>query len=93
MKEQKKMTAEEFTLLAIDKLAAEDRKTIHTVFSGFNEAFREYFPGGDPVKEVDVLAKAGKISFRLCRGGAIIAKPGVIGNKSTSKEALKKMGL
>lgn len=93
MSDQKKLTVEEFVLLAIDKLAPPERKAIHTVYSGFNEAFRDYFSGGDPIKEVNELVKAGKISFRLCRGGAIIARPGIITNVRSHKEALEKMGL
>ncbi|OHA16787.1 MAG: hypothetical protein A3C79_00450 [Candidatus Taylorbacteria bacterium RIFCSPHIGHO2_02_FULL_45_28] len=88
-----KLTIEEFTLLAVDKLPKGDKQMIHTVYSGFNEAFREYFPGKDPVAEVNQLAKEGKISFRLCRGGAIIAKPGVIESVPKSKDTLQKMGV
>jgi hypothetical protein len=94
MKDQgKKLTVSEFTLLAITKLAKPERQTIHTVYSGFNQAFRDYFSDKDPVKEIKALAEAGTISFRLCRGGAIIANPGVITSNSDSKDALKKMGL
>jgi len=92
---KRKLTTEEFVLLAIDKLKQDGRETVHTVFSGFNKAFREYFDGQDPVEEVKVLAKAGKISYRLCRGGAIIACPGVIKPQAAAEAdiTLKKMGL
>ncbi len=90
---KKRLTLEEFVLRAIEKLAQPGRGIIHTVYSGFNEGFREYFPGQDPVKEVEKLVEAGKISFRFCRGGALIGKPGVIACQSSSNTALKKMGL
>lgn len=88
-----KLTPEEFVLLAIEKLSTPERKTVHTVFSGFNEAFREYFPGGDPVKEVKALVAAGKVSSRPSVRGALIALPGVITNTAKPKDLLKKMGL
>ncbi|MDE2188631.1 MAG: hypothetical protein KGJ35_02805 [Patescibacteria group bacterium] len=94
-----KLTVEQFVLKAIDALAAKDkktgetRKTIHTVYSGFNDAFREYFPGTDPIQEVKKLVEEGKICFRFCRGGAIIGRPGVITMGNSSSETLKKMGL
>lgn len=94
MKEkEKKLTVEEFVLRAIESLRKGDRETIHTVYSGMNQAFREYFPDKDPVAEVDALVKAGKISFRLARGGAVIGKPGVVINIAGAKDTLKKMGL
>ena len=88
-----KLTIEEFTLRAIEKLASTGKGTIHTVYSGFNDGFREYFPGQNPVVEVKKLVDEGKISFRLCKGGAIIGKPGAISPKADSSNALKKMGL
>lgn len=88
-----KLTVEEFVFRAIEKLAPEGKQTIHTVFSGFNEAFREYFPGQDPIEEVKKLHEAGKISFGLRRGGAIIAPPGVIAPVQKSRETLAKMGV
>ena len=88
------LTPEEFTLLAIEKLVDPGKSTIHTVYSGFNNAFREYFPGKDPIEEVKKLVDNGKVSFRLCRGGALIAKPGVISpNQSSPDKTLNKMGL
>lgn len=88
-----RLTVEEFALRAIEKLAEPGRQTIHTVYSGFNDGFRKYFPGQDPVKEVGKLVEQCKISFRFCRGGALIGKPGAIARQDSSKEALEKMGL
>lgn len=89
----KTLTVEEFVLLAIEKLPAEGKHTIHTVYSGFNEAFREYFPDKDPIDEVKKLFEVGKISFRFCKGGAIIAKPGVIQMPKKAEDTLKQMGV
>jgi hypothetical protein len=47
----------------------------HTVFSGFNRKFREYFPDLDPVVETKRLEVAGKLSLRLVRGGVILSRP------------------
>ena len=88
-----RLTVEEFALRAIEKLADPGRQTIHTVYSGFNDGFRKYFPGQDPVKEVGKLVEQCKISFRFCRGGALIGKPGAIARQESPETALKKMGL
>jgi hypothetical protein len=92
----KKLTIGEFVLRAIDTLAKDGRKTIHVVYSGFNQGFREYFPGEDPVEAVKTLAKDGKIDYRLARGGAIIGRLGSIKAPSSpdvGRDTLKKMGI
>lgn len=93
--EQDKLTVEQFVLRAIEKLAEDGRPTIHTVFSGFNSAFRDYFKGEglDPIDEVQKLKEAGTIDFRFARGGAAIGKPGSIAKKMDATDALKKMGI
>ncbi len=88
-----KLTHEEFTLRAIEKLAKEGKETIHTVYSGFNDGFREYFAGADPIAAVKQLVEQKKIAFRFARGGAVIGKPGSIESGGSSKEVLSKMGL
>lgn len=105
MKPEKKLTVEEFVLLAIDQLASvndetgERRKTIHVVYSNFNSAFREYFKdeGLDPVTEVKKLAAEKKIQHRIVRGGAIIGRPGSMKDShdpdKVGAETLEKMGL
>lgn len=93
--EQTKLTVEQFVLLAIERLAKDGKPTIHTVFSGFNSAFRDYFKeeGLDPIDEVQKLKEAGKIDFRFARGGAAIGKPGSIAKNADAADALKKMGI
>ncbi len=66
-----KLTHEEFTLQAISALRKDGYKGIHTVFSGFNEAFRQYFDR-DPVEATKALADEGKIVLRIAKGGATI---------------------
>lgn len=70
-----RLSSEEFTLRAIEKLKKPGYKGIHAVFSGFNEAFRKYFPGLDPVKEMKKLKQQGKIAIRPCFRGVTIYKP------------------
>ena len=71
-----KMTALEFVVKAIQKLRKPPYKGIHTVFSGFNAALREYFPGMDPVIVVNDLRDAGKIQSHFAKGGCMIYLPG-----------------
>ncbi len=67
------VTEEEFVLRAIRNLRGRHRG-IHTVFSGFNEAFRAYF-GKDPVETTMRMAREGKIVVRPARGGAVLYLP------------------
>lgn len=89
---------EEFVLLAIDKLTKAPYKGMHVVFTGFNDAFREAFPGKDPREELDKLADKGVIRIRPAKGGAVIYRvdspyrthPSSI---RRAREVLKEMGL
>ena len=49
-------------------------KGIHSVYSGFNQAFREYF-NKDPVETTTKLAQEGKIVTRPVRGGVTLYLP------------------
>jgi len=89
--EELSLKAEEFTLQAIDKLRVPPYKGIHTVFSGFNTAFREYFPGLDPVKIVRLMAAEGKIVARPAKRGAIIYKPDEAPKMTRASEVLNKI--
>lgn len=82
------LTPEEFVLKAIERLRVPPYKGIHAVFSGFNEAFREYFPLLDPVEVTQQLAKEGKIVVRPVRKGAILYKAG---DATSGPDALKKI--
>ena len=67
--QSQKLTPERFVFRAIEKLAKDGRQTIHTVFSGFNQAFKVYFQDEElnPITEVDKLKETGKIDFHPCR--------------------------
>ena len=88
-----KLTHEEFTVRAIETLAKEGKTAIHTVWSGFNTAFKQYFPGENPVEATKKLLTDGKISMRPVKGGVLIAKPGVFIQAAKPEDTLAKMGL
>ena len=69
-----KMSEYEFVARAIKKLKKPPYKGIHSVYSGFNQAFREYF-SKDPVKATTTLAQEGKIVTRPVKGGVMIYLP------------------
>ena len=56
------------------KLKKPPYKGIHSVYSGFNQAFREYFKK-DPVEATTKLAQEGKIVTRPVKGGATLYLP------------------
>jgi hypothetical protein len=68
-----KLSEEEFVWRAIRKLRG-NYKGIHTVYSGFNQAFKDYF-GTNPVETTQRLAEEGKIVIRPVKGGVIIYLP------------------
>jgi len=55
---------EEFIRRAIVSLRKEGYKGIHSVYSGFNSAFKKYFNGENPVEVTNRLAQEGKIVVR-----------------------------
>jgi hypothetical protein len=66
-----KMSYREFVERAIVALRKPGYKGIHVVFSGFNEAFREYY-GEDPRLHVDKLVEEGVIVSRPARKGIMM---------------------
>ncbi|MDH7493626.1 MAG: hypothetical protein QHH44_07035 [Candidatus Saccharicenans sp.] len=89
---KEKLTVEEFVHLAIKSLRLGEFKGIHSVYSGFNEAFKKYF-GQDPVQATNRLAEERKIEIRPIKGGVLLYLPGEAPAQSRGDEALKKMGL
>lgn len=89
----KPLTPYEFVIRAIETLRTPPYKGIHTVYSGFNQAFREYFPGLDPVDVTRQMTQEGKIIIRLAKGGAILYKSEEAPQSLNVKETLKRMGL
>ena len=71
--EEKKLTEEEFIRKAVKKLRG-NYKGIHSVYSGFNAAFKDYF-GTNPIDTTQKLAKEGKINIRPVKGGVMIYLP------------------
>jgi hypothetical protein len=87
-----KLTQAEFVKKAIVSLRKNPYKGIHSVYSGFNEAFRAYF-NEDPIKWTNQLSAEGVIEIRPARGGVMLYLPGEAPMRSTGKDVLKKMGL
>jgi hypothetical protein len=89
-----KMNHVEFVKKAIISLRKDGYKGIHTVYSGFNEAFKKYFEGENPVEVTKRLADEGKIILRPVKGGVMIYLPEDAPPQATrGDDALKKMGL
>ena len=89
-----KLSYEEFVKKAIVSLRKEGYKGIHSVYSGFNNAFKKYFDGENPVIVTNKLAQEGKIIIRPVKGGVMLYLPEEAPiAKDTADEALKKMGL
>ena len=87
MEEGKKLTEEEFVVQAVKKLRKDPYRGIHTVYSGFNEAFRKYF-GTNPIEATSKLAAEGKIEIRPFKGGAMLFLPGEAPQRPTLEEVI-----
>ena len=88
-----KLSHEDFVKKAIVSLRKPGYKGIHTVFSGFNEAFKRYFEGENPVEVTQKLAEEEKIVLRPVKGGVMIYLPEEAPTRTSGDDALKKMGL
>ncbi len=86
--EEKRLTEEEFVIQAIKKLRKEPFRGIHSVYSGFNEAFRKYF-GTNPVEATNRLAKEGKIETRSFKGGVMLFLPGEAPQRPSAEEIIQ----
>ena len=89
--EEKRLTEEEFISQAIKKLRKDPFRGIHSVYSGFNEAFRKYF-GTNPVEATSRLAKEGKIETRAFKGGVMLFLPGEAPQRPSAEEILRLIG-
>jgi hypothetical protein len=69
-----KMSEEEFVFRAIKRLRKPPYKGIHSVYSGFNQAFKDYF-GKNAVEETQRLAAEGRIVTRPVKGGVMLYLP------------------
>lgn len=94
-----KITKFEFLARAMENLRtkSDEREyhNLHSVYSGFNSAFRAYFPDSDPVAFIQALAADGKVKIIPAKGGVNIYWPDEAphaGVKSAT-DTLAKMGL
>ena len=85
---EKKLSHEEFTKKAIKNLRKDGYKGIHSVFSGFNTAFRKYF-NEDPVAVTKRLSEKGVIVSRPSKRGATLCLPEDVEN--SEKKVLDKI--
>jgi hypothetical protein len=84
--EPKKLTEEEFVIRAITNLRDEKRsKGIHTRYSGFNQAFKDYF-GVESRATTDKMVADGKIEIKPSSGGVMLY---LKGEGPVTKDALK----
>ncbi len=88
METERKLSEEEFVVEAIRKLRKPPFRGIHSVYSGFNEAFRKYF-GTNPVEVTNRLAAEGKIETRPFKGGIMLFLPGEAPKRPTTEEIVK----
>ena len=90
---EEKLSHEEFVKRAIVSLRKEGFKGIHSVYSGFNEAFKKYFNDENPVDVTNKLAAEGKIVIRPVKGGVMLYMPEDAPGSGSAEQVLKKMGL
>jgi hypothetical protein len=88
LEEERRLTEEEFVIQAIKKLRKDPYRGIHSVYSGFNEAFRKYF-GTNPVEATNRLADGGKIEPRPLKGGVMLYLPGEAPKRPTMDEIIR----
>lgn len=89
-----RLSYEEFVKKAIVSLRKEGYKGIHSVYSGFNSAFKKYFNDENPVEATNKLAQEGKIILRPVKGGVMLYLPEEApASRILADEALTKMGL
>ncbi len=87
------LSSEEFIRLAVVRLRAANFKGIHSVYSGFNEAFKKYFEGADPIKATTEFAEAGRLVIRPAKNGVMLYLPEEAPQGDRGERALRKMGL
>jgi hypothetical protein len=65
---------EEFIFRAIRRLRKPPYRGIHSVYSGFNQAFKEHF-NKNPIEVTQRMAAEGKLAIRPVRGGVMLYFP------------------
>lgn len=86
------LSEEEFVTEGIKKLRKEPYRGIHSVFSGFNEAFRKHF-NKDPIEFTGKMVSAGRLEIIPVRSGkgVMLYLPGEGPKGKKTDEALKKI--
>ena len=84
----KKISEYNFVVKAIKRLRKPPYKGIHTVYSGFNQAFKDYF-GTNHVETTQKLAEEGKITIRPVRGGVMLYLPEEAPGQTNSKRVFE----
>ncbi len=87
---KRKISEYSFVARAIKKLRTPPYKGIHSVYSGFNQAFRDYFRK-DPVEAINRLVADRKIEIRPVRGGVLIYLPEDYHHNANPKTVLEKI--
>lgn len=90
---ENRLSQEEFVIKAIKELRTGNYKGIHSVYSGFNAAFKKYFNNANPVEVTTRMAKEGKIVIRPAKGGVVLYLADDVPEMTRAEAALKKMGL
>ena len=85
-----KLSQEDFIFHAIKNLRRKPYRGIHSVYSGFNQAFRAEYDE-DPVTVTNRMAKEGKIIVRPVKGGVILYLPEDAPQSLNVAEVLKKI--
>jgi len=85
---EQKVSQDEFVLRAIKKLRKPPYRGIHTVYSGFNQAFRKYFDA-DPIGVTSRMAQEGKIAIRPVKGGVMLYLPEETPDRPDPENVLK----
>jgi len=88
--EERKIPESDFVVRAIKKLRRPPYKGIHSVYSGFNQAFRDYY-GTDPVGATNRLADEGRVVTRPVKGGVMLYLPDEAPPARGSQRALDKI--
>jgi len=89
---QGKLGKEEFVKVAILRLRTTKSKGVHTVFSGLNSAYRVYFEGADPVKDINAMVKTGKFEMHPTKGGVMLYVKGEMPKAISSANPDKVLG-
>ena len=87
---EEKISEYEFVIRAIKRLKKPPYKGIHSVYSGFNRAFKDYF-NVNPVEATTRLAQEGKIATRPVKGGVMLYLPEEAPPPRGSQDALEKI--